>query len=71
MSDATTPSVFRRVVTGIDETTGQSKSALYVTWLPGTRTPMHKTPSADFGILIKGEIELIMESGPSVLLKPG
>lgn len=39
-----------------------------VDMLPGTTSPMHRTTSLDFGIVLKGQVEAIMDSGESVLL---
>ncbi|SPO04336.1 related to Cupin domain protein [Cephalotrichum gorgonifer] len=38
---------------------------------PGYTSPMHRTPSCDFGIVIEGEIELVLDSGETRLLKRG
>ncbi|KAH7392865.1 hypothetical protein BKA66DRAFT_439000 [Pyrenochaeta sp. MPI-SDFR-AT-0127] len=37
----------------------------------GELSPMHVTPSIDFGIMISGEIVLILDSGEERTLKPG
>lgn len=36
---------------------------------PGTTTAMHRTISIDFGIVVAGEVELILDSGETRLLK--
>lgn len=39
--------------------------------LPGTVAPMHRTSSLDYGIVISGVIELILDDGFSTLVEPG
>lgn len=39
-----------------------------VDMLPGTTSPMHRTTSIDYGIVLKGQVEAILDSGESVLL---
>lgn len=36
---------------------------------PGQLSPMHATPSIDFGVMITGEIWLILDSGEEKVLK--
>ncbi|KAL1864815.1 hypothetical protein Plec18167_009647 [Paecilomyces lecythidis] len=38
---------------------------------PDYTSPMHRTPSCDFGIVIEGEVELVLDSGETRLLKRG
>ena len=38
---------------------------------PGKVSPMHKTNSVDYGIVLWGEIEMRMDSGEATRLKPG
>ncbi|OAP61422.1 hypothetical protein AYL99_03625 [Fonsecaea erecta] len=38
---------------------------------PGDRGPMHCTESVDYGIVIFGEAELILDSGETQLMRPG
>ncbi|POR32511.1 Cupin domain-containing protein [Tolypocladium paradoxum] len=38
---------------------------------PGTETVMHRTVSLDFVAVVEGEMELELDSGEKVLLKPG
>jgi uncharacterized cupin superfamily protein len=41
-------------------------------WMKGgSASPMHQTKSIDYGIILEGEIELILDSGETRLLKPG
>ena len=39
--------------------------------LPGTVAPMHRTSSLDYGIVISGAIELILDDGVTALAEPG
>ncbi|KAJ5598860.1 hypothetical protein N7537_008944 [Penicillium hordei] len=38
---------------------------------PGSISPMHRTISLDYGVFLKGEVELILDSGETRLLKRG
>ncbi|KAJ5110575.1 hypothetical protein N7532_001110 [Penicillium argentinense] len=38
---------------------------------PGKMTPMHRTVSLDYGIVLDGEVDLILDSGASRLLRRG
>lgn len=38
---------------------------------PGYASPMHRTVSLDFGVVLEGEIELILDSGETRVLKRG
>lgn len=38
---------------------------------PGATSPMHRTVSLDYGIVIEGEVELILDSGEVRLMKRG
>ncbi|EOA83038.1 hypothetical protein ACJQWK_04866 [Exserohilum turcicum] len=38
---------------------------------PGSISPMHRTISLDYGVVLEGEVELILNSGESRLLKRG
>ena len=42
-----------------------------VDYPPGYTSPMHRTQSLDFGIVIEGEIELLLDSGETRLMKRG
>lgn len=39
--------------------------------LPGKVSPMHKTNSIDYGIVLWGEMEMRMDSGEAARLRPG
>ncbi|KAM5345123.1 hypothetical protein ACJ41O_010985 [Fusarium nematophilum] len=43
----------------------------YVDMPPGQTSPMHRTVSLDFGVVLEGEVELILDSGETRLLKRG
>lgn len=38
---------------------------------PGTTSPMHRTISLDYGVVLEGEMELVLDSGDVRLLKRG
>ncbi|KAJ5094760.1 hypothetical protein N7456_010621 [Penicillium angulare] len=38
---------------------------------PGSMSPMHRTVSLDYGVVLEGEVELILDSGETRLLKRG
>lgn len=38
---------------------------------PGATSPMHRTVSLDYGIVLEGEIELILDKGATRLMKRG
>jgi quercetin dioxygenase-like cupin family protein len=42
-----------------------------VDFAPGYTSPMHRTISCDFGVVLEGEVELILDSGETRLLKRG
>jgi quercetin dioxygenase-like cupin family protein len=47
-------------------------SVLRITDLgPGLQSPMHRTKSVDYGIVLEGEIDLLLDSGETVNLKAG
>lgn len=39
--------------------------------LPGSRSPMHRTRSVDYGIVLQGELDMELDSGECVTLRPG
>lgn len=43
----------------------------YVDMPPGLTSPMHKTVSLDYGVVLEGEVELILDSGETRLLARG
>jgi quercetin dioxygenase-like cupin family protein len=42
-----------------------------VDMLPGGTSPMHRTSSVDYGIVISGRVELELDDGAKTLLGPG
>ncbi|KAJ5708684.1 hypothetical protein N7488_008485 [Penicillium malachiteum] len=38
---------------------------------PGATSPMHRTVSLDYGVVLEGEVELILDSGETRLMKRG
>ena len=42
-----------------------------VDMLPGKRAPMHRTSSLDYGIVISGEVELVLDDGSATLVEAG
>ena len=38
---------------------------------PGYRSPMHRTKSLDYGIVLEGEVEMVLDSGESEVMKRG
>ena len=63
-----------------DETDGRSREAgltinqgsviRIVDFLPGGMSPMHRTNSIDYGIVLSGEIELELEDGAKTIVGP-
>lgn len=43
----------------------------FVDMEPGSRSPMHRTESVDYGIVIAGNIELLLDDGSVTRLGPG
>ncbi len=43
----------------------------YCDWPPGGSAPLHRHETVDFGIVISGEIEAVLESGEARRLGPG
>lgn len=64
-----------------DETDGRERDAgltihngsviRIVDMLPGGVSPMHRTNSIDYGIVLSGEVELELDRGEKTILKPG
>jgi quercetin dioxygenase-like cupin family protein len=38
---------------------------------PGTRSPMHRTESVDYGVVLDGEITLVLDDGSATRIGPG
>lgn len=45
--------------------------ARYVDTPPNSMSPMHRTVSLDYGVVLEGEVELILDSGETRLMKRG
>ncbi|KAJ9144667.1 Cupin domain-containing protein [Pleurostoma richardsiae] len=43
----------------------------YVDMPPGQLSPMHRTVSLDYGVVLEGEVELVLDSGETRVLKRG
>lgn len=43
----------------------------FVDMEPGLLSPMHRTVSLDYGVVIEGEVELVLDSGETRILKRG
>jgi len=43
----------------------------YVDMAPGKTSPMHRTVSLDFGVVLEGEVELVLDSGETRPMKRG
>jgi quercetin dioxygenase-like cupin family protein len=43
----------------------------YVDMSPGLLSPMHRTVSLDYGVVLEGEVELVLDSGETRLMKRG
>ena len=43
----------------------------FVDMQPHARSPMHRTSSVDYGIVLEGEVDLELDDGKRVHLKPG
>lgn len=46
-------------------------SLLFTMMYPGTSSPMHRTQSLDYGIVLEGEVELELDNGISAQMKAG
>lgn len=43
----------------------------FVDMMPGALSPMHRTVSLDYGVVLEGEVALVLDSGEERLLKRG
>jgi quercetin dioxygenase-like cupin family protein len=43
----------------------------FVDLLPGAASPMHRTESVDYGIVLEGEVHLVLDDGSDTALRPG
>lgn len=46
-------------------------AARVVDFAPGYTTPMHRSSSFNYNFVIEGEVEIILDSGETRILKPG
>ncbi|RWA14551.1 hypothetical protein EKO27_g617 [Xylaria grammica] len=52
-------------------TPGGGANVWYIDTPPGAESPLHRTVSLDFVIVVEGELQLILDSGEMRVLKPG
>lgn len=52
-------------------TTSQGTVMRTIDLRPGKKSPMHRTISLDYGVVLEGEVELILDSGQSRVLRRG
>ncbi|GAW10855.1 hypothetical protein ANO14919_001900 [Xylariales sp. No.14919] len=52
-------------------TPGGGANVWYIDTPPGVESPLHRTVSLDFVIVVEGELQLILDSGEMRVLKPG
>lgn len=52
-------------------TTGQGTVFRLIDLRPGKITPMHRTVSLDYGVVLEGEVDLILDSGASRHMRRG
>ncbi|KAG9256754.1 uncharacterized protein F5Z01DRAFT_649024 [Emericellopsis atlantica] len=52
-------------------TVGNGTVLRYVDMCPSHTSPMHRTMSLDYGVVLEGEVELILDSGETRLMKRG
>ncbi|KAI1819440.1 cupin domain protein [Xylaria intraflava] len=50
---------------------GGGSTVWYIDLAPGSESPLHRTVSLDFVFLIEGELELMIDSGETRMLRPG
>ncbi|TGJ83888.1 hypothetical protein E0Z10_g4889 [Xylaria hypoxylon] len=50
---------------------GGGSTVWYIDTPPGARSPLHRTVSLDFIIVVEGEVQLTLDSGETRFLKPG
>ncbi|KAF2195065.1 FAD-binding domain-containing protein, partial [Zopfia rhizophila CBS 207.26] len=68
-ADLTTYSHYTQNLPGITISTGTVLRV--VDMKPGALSPMHRTVSLDYGVVLEGEVELVLDSGETRLLKRG
>ncbi|KAI1746982.1 cupin domain protein [Xylaria castorea] len=50
---------------------GGGANVWYIDTPPGTESPLHRTVSLDFIVVVEGEVQLTLDSGEIRMLKPG
>ncbi|RXG42824.1 hypothetical protein VDGE_09810 [Verticillium dahliae] len=68
-ADVTAYEGYRKKPPGLSVSTGTVLR--YVDMPPGALSPMHKTVSLDYGVVIEGNVELVLDSGETQLLERG
>lgn len=56
----------------IETLTSDNGTAFYIVdWAPNSEFPAHRTRSIDYGVVLSGELEAVLDSGQVVHLGPG
>ncbi|KKY16307.1 putative cupin domain protein [Diplodia seriata] len=72
MSDNKDIATYQNYLTNLPGITISGGSVLrMVDMHPGATSPMHRTVSLDYGVVLEGEIELILDSGEKRIMKRG
>lgn len=72
MNDSKDIATYRHYTENLPGVTISTGSVLrMVDMRPGALAPMHRTVSLDYGVVIEGEVELILDSGEKRLMKRG
>lgn len=72
LNDGADIAVYKRYTENLPGITIPGGSVLrFVDMRPGETSPMHRTVSLDYGVVLEGEIELILDSGETRLMKRG
>lgn len=72
MSDNKDIATYQNYLTNLPGITISGGSVLrMVDMHPGATSPMHRTVSLDYGVVLEGEIELILDSGEKRVMKRG
>lgn len=72
LSDGADISVYQQYLANSPGLTVSDGTVLrYVDMPPGQLSPMHRTISLDYGVVLEGEVELVLDSGETRVLKRG
>jgi quercetin dioxygenase-like cupin family protein len=72
MADDTDVATYQNYTENLPGITISTGSVLRVVDMrPGALSPMHRTVSLDYGVVLEGEVELILDSGESRVMKRG